>query len=133
MSNNTQSRSDKAHENKGRPERIPLSAGNKLHIPDSLKEDGYFYYWAIDRKGQIEQMEAAWYERVKNHRGGDLTVPAGNGETHYAMKIKQEYHDEDMQKQQQRNIDATQAQAQNLGTDEYVPMGQRSVVERDII
>jgi len=126
-------REDKAHENKKRPERIPMSAGNKLHIPESLREDGYFYYWAIDRKGQIEQMEAAWYERVKDERGEDLTIPAGKGEIHYAMKIKKEYHDEDIQKQQQRNIDATAKMAQKLNEDEYVPQGRQSVMEREII
>lgn len=126
-------REDKAHKSKKRPERVPMSAGNKLHIPEHLKEDGYFYYWAIDRKGAIEQMEAAWYERVKDDRGEDLTVPAGKGETHYAMKIKQEYHDEDIAKQQQRNIDATTKMAQKLNEDEYVPQGRQNVMEREII
>jgi len=129
----SQSRDNKAHENKSRPTRVPMSAGNKLHIPEHLKEEGYFYYWAIDRKGQIEQMEAAWYERVKDDRGQDLAIPAGKGETHYAMKIKKEYHDEDIQKQQQRNIDATTKMAQKLNEDEYVPMGRNSVMEREII
>ena len=127
------SRTDKAHQNKKRPERIPLSAGNKLHIPESLKEDGYFYYWAIDRKGQIDQMEAAWYERVKDERGEDLTIPAGKGELHYAMKIKAEYHNQDIAKQQQRNIDATAKMAQKLNEDEYVPQGRENVMEREII
>ena len=129
----SQSRDNKAHENKSRPVRVPMSAGNKLHIPEHLKEEGYFYYWAIDRKGQIEQMEAAWYERVKDDRGQDLTIPAGKGETHYAMKIKKEYHDEDIQKQQQRNIDATTKMAQKLGEDEYIPQGRNNVMEREII
>jgi hypothetical protein len=127
------SRTQNAHQNKARPERIPMSAGNKLHIPEQLKEEGYFYYWAVDRKGMIEQMEAAWYERVKNERGEDLTVPAGKGETHYCMKIKQEYHDEDIEKQQQRNIDATAKMAQKLNEDEYVPQGRQNVMEREII
>jgi hypothetical protein len=127
------SRTQNAHQNKARPERIPMSAGNKLHIPEQLKEEGYFYYWAVDRKGMIEQMEAAWYERVKNERGEDLTVPAGKGETHYCMKIKQEYHDEDIEKQQQRNIDATAKMAQKLNEDEYIPQGRQNVMEREII
>ena len=126
-------RETKAHKPKQRPERVPMSAGNKLHIPEHLKEDGYFYYWAIDRKGAIEQMEAAWYERVKDDRGEDLTVPGGKGETHYAMKIKQEYYDEDIAKQQQRNIDATTKMAQKLNEDEYVPQGRQNVMEREII
>jgi hypothetical protein len=127
------SRTQNAHQNKARPERIPMTAGNKLHIPEQLKEEGYFYYWAVDRKGMIEQMEAAWYERVKNERGEDLTVPAGKGETHYCMKIKQEYHDEDIEKQQQRNIDATAKMAQKLNEDEYIPQGRQNVMEREII
>ena len=126
-------RDTKAHNPKQRPERVPMSAGNKLHIPEHLKEEGYFYYWAIDRKGAIEQMEAAWYERVKDDRGEDLTVPGGKGETHYAMKIKQEYYDEDIAKQQQRNIDATTKMAQKLSEDEYVPQGRQNVMEREII
>ena len=126
-------RDTKAHKPKQRPERVPMSAGNKLHIPEHLKEEGYFYYWAIDRKGAIEQMEAAWYERVKDDRGEDLTVPGGKGETHYAMKIKQEYYDEDIAKQQQRNIDATTKMAQKLSEDEYVPQGRQNVMEREII
>tara|TARA_R110002096_G_scaffold301152_1_gene495921 strand:+ start:398 stop:790 length:393 start_codon:yes stop_codon:yes gene_type:complete len=126
-------RENKAHNSKKRPARIPMSAGNKLHIPEHLKEDGYFYYWAIDRKGAIEQMEAVWYERVKDDRGEDLTVPGGKGETHYAMKIKQEYYDEDIAKQQQRNIDATTKMAQKLNEDEYVPQGRQNVMEREII
>lgn len=128
-----QSREDKAHSNKGRPARIPLSSGNKLHIPESLKKEGFFYYWAVDRKGMIEQLEAAYYEKVKGFDGKPLTVPAGGGETHYAMCIEQKYHDEDIAKQQQRNIDATQKQAQKLGEEEYVPLSQSSVVEREII
>ena len=126
-------RETKAHNPKQRPERVPMSAGNKLHIPEHLKEEGYFYYWAIDRKGAIEQMEAAWYERVKDDRGEDLTVPGGKGETHYAMKIKQEYYDEDIAKQQQRNIDATTKMAQKVSEDEYVPQGRQNVMEREII
>tara|TARA_R110000824_G_scaffold251437_1_gene440100 strand:- start:6 stop:398 length:393 start_codon:yes stop_codon:yes gene_type:complete len=126
-------RETKAHNPKQRPERVPMSAGNKLHIPEHLKEEGYFYYWAIDRKGAIEQMEAAWYERVKDDRGEDLTVPGGKGETHYAMKIKQEYYDEDIASQQQRNIDATTKMAQKLNEDEYVPQGRQNVMEREII
>jgi hypothetical protein len=127
------SRTQSAHLNKARPERVPMTAGNKLHVPENLKEEGYFYYWPVDRKGMIEQMEAAWFERVKNERGEDVTIPAGKGETHYLMKIKQEYHDEDIEKQQQRNIDATAKMAQKLNEDEYIPQGRQNVMEREII
>lgn len=127
------SREDRAHGNSKRPARVPLSAGNKLNVPESLKEEGYHYYWAVDRKGMIEQLEAAWYEKVKDERNDYITVPAGAGETHYLMRIEQQYYDEDMAKQQQLNIDATAKQAQELGDSEYVPKGHTRTVEREII
>lgn len=129
----SKTKSQKAHENKGRPPRIPMSAGNKLHVPDSIKEEGFHYYWAIDRKGTIEQMESAYYEKVKDNRGGNVTVPAGNGEVHYLMRIEQRYYDEDIEAQQKLNIDTTRKQAQSLGEEEYVPMGRQNVTEREII
>ena len=127
------SRSDKAHENSGRPARIQMSSGNKLHVPDAIKKEGFHYYWAIDRKGMIEQMEAAWYEKVLDDRGQPITVPAGTGETHYLMCVQQEYYDEDIAAQQKQNIDTTAKQAQSLGEDEYVPRGRSNVAEREII
>ena len=130
-----QSRSDKAHSNNKRAKRIPMSAGNKLHVPEALKKEGYFYYWAIDRKGMIEQMERAWYEKVKGDDGKPLTVPAGNGETHYAMRIEQEHYDKDIAAQQSLNIDASTKQAHKLGEEEYIPDGSGNVVqhEREIV
>jgi len=127
------SREDKAHGNKKRAARIPMSAGNKLHVPDSIKKEGYQYYWAVDRKGIIEQMEAAWYEKVKDERGDAITVPAGGGEVHYLMCVQQEYYDEDIAAQQQQNLDTTAKQAQTLGEEEYVPLGRQAVAEREII
>lgn len=127
------SRNTEAHANKKRPARIPLSAGNKLHVPESLREEGYHYYWAIDRKGEIEQMQAAWYEKVTDERNDAITVPAGNGDTHYLMRIEQKYHDEDITRQQNLNIDATAKQAQSLGDNEYVPNGHDKVATREII
>lgn len=126
-------REAKAHGNKSRPARIPMTAGNKLHVPDSLKKEGYQHYWAIDRKGAIEQMEAAYWERVKDERGEAVTVPGGNGETHYLMRLEQHYYDEDVKRQQDMNIDTTRKQAQALGDSEYVPQGRASVAEREII
>ena len=126
-------RENKAHQPKNRPARVPMSAGNKLHIPEALKEEGYQYYLPIDKKGAIHQFEAAYWEKVKDERGDPITFPAGNGESHYLMRIEQKYYDEDIAAQQRRNIDATQNQAQTLGEEEYVPLGSKSVVEREII
>lgn len=126
-------RESKAHGNKSRPARIPMTAGNKLHVPDHLKKEGYQQYWAIDRKGAIEQMEAAWWEKVTDDRGEAVTAPGGNGETHYLMQLEQKYYDEDVKRQQDMNINTTAKQAQTLGESEYVPKGQTNVAEREII
>lgn len=127
------SRDSQAHANKGRPARIPMTGGNKLHVPEAIKEEGYHYYWAVDRKGMIEQLEAAWYDKVKDERGEDFTVAAGGGETHYLMRIKLEYYNEDMAKQQQQNINTTNNVAQSLGEEEYIPKGRQQVTERELI
>jgi hypothetical protein len=112
-----------------------MSAGNKLNVPDSLKEEGYQYYWAItgpDHPGKLQQMEAAWWEFVL--QGGEkVEQPAGKGNTHVLMRLPMDLYQEDMAAQQKRNIDATQKDVQALGDSEYVPMGQNKVVERDII
>lgn len=129
----TKSRSAQAHSNNERPARIPMTGGNKLHIPDNVKKEGFQYYWAVDRKGMIEQMEAAYWERVKDERGDDMKVPGGAGETHYLMCIEQKYYDEDMARQQKQNINTTANQAQTLGEEEYIPMGRTAVAEREII
>ena len=63
------SKADEAHKNKNRPARIPMTAGNKLQVPQHLKKEGYQQYWAVDRKGAIEQMKAAWWEIVTDERG----------------------------------------------------------------
>ena len=110
-----------------------MSSGGKLNVPAELKKDGYQNYWQVDSKGMIEQMEAAWWEKVKDARGDHVTVPAGNGDTLYLMQIEQKYYDEDIELQQKRNIDTTATQAQSLGEDEYVPLGRQSVAEREII
>ena len=103
---------------------------------DSQDEDAgvqFFMMPGTVYEGMIEQMEAAWWEKVKDARGDHVTVPAGNGDTLYLMQIEQKYYDEDIELQQKRNIDTTATQAQSLGEDEYVPLGRQSVAEREII
>lgn len=132
-SNQNQNRTDKAHANKDRPDRIPMAAGGKLHVPESLKKEGHQQYWQVDKNGIIDQMKAAYWEVVKDERGEPYTVPAGNDETLYLMEIEQKYYDEDIKSQQDLNISTTAKQAQKLGEDEYVPMGRKQVTEREII
>jgi len=128
-------RSAEAQANKQRPARIPMGSGNKLQVPESLKEEGLQYYWAItgpDHPGKLAQFEAAWWEFVM-HDGERVEQPAGKGNTHVLMRIPQEYYDEDIAAQQKRNIDLTQNKVQELGDSEYVPLGKKNVVERELI
>lgn len=127
------SRDEKAHGSNKRPARVPMTGGNKLTIPPHLIKEGFQYYWGIDQKGMIEQMEAAYWEKVLDHDNKPLTVPAGNGETHYAMRIEQKYYDEDMARQQKQNIETTNKTAQALGEEEYIPQGHTQVTERELI
>ena len=133
MSNQNKNRADTAHKNTQRPARIPMTAGNKLHVPDSLKKEGYQQYWQVDRPGVIDQMIAAYWEKVTDDNGKHVTVPAGEGDTLYLMQIEQQYYEEDMKRQQDLNINTTNTEAQRLGDSEYVPMGKDKVVEREII
>ena len=129
----TDTRDSKAHKNKSRPARIPMSAGNKLHVSAELKKEGFQYYWQVNKPGIIEQMQRAYWDIVKDDRGESVTVPAGNGDMLYLMEIEQKYYDEDIASQQKQNVETTTNKAQKLGEDEYVPMGHKSVVEREII
>ena len=124
---------NRSNENTQRPPRVKMNSGNKLA---TSRREGYQRYWAVtgpDHPGKLEQMVAAYWDFVLNDNGDRIEQPAGGGNTHVLMEIEQEYYDEDMADQQARNIDATQKNIQSLGEDEYVPMGQKNVVEREII
>ena len=121
-----------AHKPEGRARRVPMGQGLRLAAP---KIEGYQLYWALEgptRIGVIAQMKDARWAPVLED-GKPVTVPAGNGDIHYLMKIEQKYYDEDIAAQQKQNIDATQKNVQALGEEEYVPMGRETVVERDLI
>ncbi len=121
--------------NKQRPARVQMGSGGKLSVPESLMEEGYQYYQAITgpgHEGTLARMEAAWWEPVI-YEGSRVEQPAGRGNTHVLMRIRQEYYDEDIAAQQARNIDTTQSNVQSLGDSEYVPLGQKNVMEREII
>jgi hypothetical protein len=119
------------HKMEGRAPRVSMSAGGKLDVPDSLKEAGYQYYWSIDRPGTLERFEAAYWEFVTRD-GRKVTTPAGNGETHYLMRILQKYYDEDIQKQQDR-VNDNLIESAKLKEGEYVPKDRQGVLEREVI
>ena len=127
---------DRSNEHQSRPTRIPMGSGHKLKVPDSLKKEGYQYYWAItgpDHAGKLAQMEAAWWEFAKDDKGQKVEQQAGKGNTHILMCIPQKYYDEDMAAQQKKNMDTTQTNVQALGENEYIPAGREKVVERELI
>jgi hypothetical protein len=121
------------HKMEGRAPRVSMSAGGKLDVPDSLKIAGFQYYWAVDRPGDLERFEAAWWEFVTDKKDGrKITTPAGNGETHYLMRIPQQYYDEDIQKQQDR-VNDNLVESARLKEGEYVPKDRQGVLEREVI
>jgi len=119
----------RGNDNKQRPPRVPLGQGQKLV---AAHREGYQRYWALDLDGQLEQMQAAWWDFVLDENGQKITKPAGKGNTHYLMEIEKQYYDDDMTKQQDMVTDALRKTTER-GSDEYVPMGKEDVLTRDKI
>ena len=129
--NGAVSREEKAHQPKKRLERVKLGAQGKMDVPECYKKEGYFQYWFIDRPGDIEKAQAAWYEFVKDDAGNKITTPGGNGNTHYLMEIDRETYNKDMSEQQALNDQTTNA-AIKIKAGEYSPEGHDRAITRDI-
>ncbi len=120
-----------------RSPRVRFQADGKMSVPAHLLDPNYRYYWPTDKPGELEQMQLAWYEFVEVN-GKRVTVPAGNGYTHYLMRIEKQYFDEDMQAQQ-RELDERERVDIQIKQGEYSPNHGRSGEgvairrERDII
>ena len=126
-------RDQKAHTPEGRPERVPFNQGSKLSVPKGIIKDGYHGHWFLDKPGEIESAQAAYYEFVKvgNKK---YSTPAGRGFTHYLMQIEQKYYDDDMVKQQKMVTKTTrQAVKVKKAQGEYSPEGEDLAVTREII
>lgn len=119
-------------EDDSREPRIPLTAGGKLSVPQNMLEEGYHYCWPLDRPGNLERMQRAWYEFVTDSNGNKMTVPAGRGDTHYLMRVKQEYYNEEVEIAQSRVNDGLISSAK-LKEGEYVPEGHDGVLTREVI
>ena len=114
-----------------RPARVPMNAGNQLAAKG---RPGYQRYWALDKVGQLDRFIAAYWEFVLTEDGKKTTVPGGNGYIHYLMEIEQEYYNEDMISQLDRINDSMEARRRpKMVNGEYVPMGHKSSIEKDII
>jgi len=127
------SRDEKAHTPGGRPERVPFGQGAKLTVPKGIVKKGYHAHWFIDRPGELESAQAAYYEFV-TVEGKKYSTPAGQGLNHYLMQIEQKYYDQDMIKQQEMVTETTrQAVKVKKAQGEYSPEGEDLAVTRDII
>lgn len=126
-------RDQKAHTPEGRPERVPFNQGSKLAVPKGIIKPGYHGHWFIDKPGELESAQAAYYEYVKVG-GKKYKTPAGQGFYHYLMQIEQEYFDQDMAKQQEMVTKTTRQAVKVKKTQgEYSPEGEELSVTREII
>lgn len=128
------SRDNKAHAAKKRPQRIPLGQGSKLSLAEQYTNDKDFHYHLfLDKPGELEGAERAWYDFVKDDQGQNVKMPAGNGQNHYLMKIDKTLYHEDMANQQKLVTDTTRQKiAVNANAGEYSPEGHKSAITRDI-
>ncbi len=129
--NGSVSRDEKAHSPKNRPARVKLGVGTKMSVPACYKKEGFHQYWFIDRPGEIEKAQAAWYEFVLDDSSNKITTPGGNGETHFLMEIDIETHEADIKEQQDLNNKTTNA-AMKIKDGEYSPGKHNASVTRDI-
>ncbi len=111
-------REETAH-SAGRPARISMQNVKKLEIPKSLMEEGYYHRWFKDKDGRIAQAHAAYYEHVIDEQGNNFTCQSGPY-IMYAMRLRQEYRDEDNKLKKQRVAATLEAEAQ-IGHNEYAP------------
>ena len=110
-----------------RPSRKRPDIGNSLYAP---QRQGYQRYWAIDRPGEIEKMEARDWTFVLNESGEKIRTPAGQGNWHYLMEIPQEWYNQDMEELAKRSSSYDVETNETLPANEYVPMGHQAVVTR---
>ncbi len=129
-------RDKQAHAAINRPTRIPLGQGSKLSLFDNYATDKAKHYYAfLDKPGELEGAESAWYDFVKDDSGEKVKLPAGNGLTHYLMAIPKKLYDEDMANQQKLVTSTTRENVRiNTGDSarNYSPEGHDAVVTRDM-
>lgn len=86
------------------------SQTQKLAYP---KREGYHHHWFNDTPGRVDQALQAGYVHVKDKTGKNVsrvvgTQDGGGGLTAFLMEIPQEWYDEDMAREEERNF-ATEA------------------------
>jgi len=104
---------------KNRPKRIPVGGPRNILTVDG-KDPNFKYSWVNDRDGMIERFKAGGYEVVTHKvEVGDPTADTGkgtssavsrdvgHGTTAYLMRIRKDWHEEDMAAKHAR-IDASE-------------------------
>tara|TARA_R110000744_G_scaffold246942_1_gene363466 strand:- start:30391 stop:30795 length:405 start_codon:yes stop_codon:yes gene_type:complete len=125
-----QNRTQKAHEPKNRPERVPMGSTAKLGYPSSkMDTEQYQYRWFQDKEGRIDQAKQAWWEQVKEE-DGEIVRRASGAFPMFLMRIEKKYWEEDQQLKHQRVI-ATMQEEQKLSSDEYLPGDKHHVLQKD--
>jgi len=119
------SRDETAH-SAGRPERVSMSNMKKLDMPESLKEEGFYYRWFQDRDGRIAQAKSAYYEHVVDEQGNNYCRPSGPYMMHY-MRLPMKYREQDLKLKKQRVADTLETEA-GIGANEYAPNGGESAI-----
>ena len=127
-------RDKQAHAAVKRPTRIPLGQGSKLSLAENYATDKTkHYHLFLDKPGELEGAEKAWYDFVKDDSGNKVKIPAGNGLTHYLMSIPKKLYEEDMASQQTLVTETTKRNVRvNHAAGNYSPEGHDAVVTRDI-
>lgn len=119
---------------KPRAPRVRVGKGDRLRAPTV---PDHALYWAIDRPGELEAMEAAWWEYVLDENGVRITRPAGSDKggrplTHYLMKLPSKLRDEDREEDRRLREERMKATLQiDRGgpAPDYIPQGHTQVQE----
>ena len=124
----TKSRTGKIQGRVTRQNRVPMSQGANLFIPEHLKESGFYYRFAQDKDGRLDKMMQAGYEFVMSD--GERYSVASGANRLYAMKLPQEYRDDDL-KLKDKAAKATIVNEQKMSEGEYLPDDRKHVIEKD--
>lgn len=126
---NVESRDAQAH-SAGRPDRIPMAAGENMSVPqdlmDKAKGEGLFLRWFLDRPGRIPKAQRAYYEFYQDEHGNNITVPSG-AHSLYLMALPIEYRKAD-QELKRTKIHDTLAGKSAIAEGEYAPDGGDSAI-----
>mgnify|MGYP003677245687 CR=1 FL=1 len=128
MTQQDKTRTEKAHEPKGRPERIPMGSTAKLGYPAHKMDEGYQYRWFQNKEGRIDQAKQAWWEQVSDE--GKPVTRASGAYPMFLMRIEKKYWVEDQKLKHERVI-ATMNEEQKLSSDEYLPGDKHHVLQKD--